>query len=109
MDSASPRRSLLNALAVGFALLFAAASLLVVVKQPGGITGAAIFLTNGSGGFADGSFNQSYFNATSNAFQLNTTYTSANYTSKVFNASVVTQWLNISWVTGPYQMELPDG
>jgi hypothetical protein len=51
----------------------------------------------------------SFYNSTLGAVQLNATYTSGNYTSKIFDATANSQWNNISWTEGaPYGEELPD-
>jgi len=50
--------------------------------------------------FSGGTFNQTYYNGTIQAVQINLSmYISGNYTSEIFNGgSSAAEWLNISWI-----------
>ena len=69
---------------------------------------ASTFIDNSQADFNDGIYNRTYYN-TPGIVQLNATYTTGNYISKVFNAGSPVQWNNISWTQGGYyQQELPN-
>ena|GEM_PF-6301192 len=69
---------------------------------------ATEWLTSTQSDFNEGNYFQTFYN-TSGFVQLNATYTSGTYTSKIFDAGADTQWNNISWTPGGYyQQELPN-
>ncbi len=70
---------------------------------------ATLFYINTESTFNEGTYDNTFYNSTIGAVQLNATYTLGNYTSKVFDGGNVTSWDNITWTEGaPYNEELPD-
>src|SRR3989344_4144139 len=66
------------------------------------ITGFAVLTTISQAHFDAGTYNETFYNTTTLAVQLNlTNYLSTilygNYTSQIFDASSATNWRNISW------------
>src|SRR3989344_9058756 len=66
------------------------------------ITGFAVLTTISQANFDAGTYNETFYNTTTLAVQLNlTNYLSTilygNYTSQIFDASSATNWRNISW------------
>ncbi len=47
--------------------------------------------------FDEGTYNQTYYNTTYDAVQINLSYNSGNYTSKVFDMGSPVTWDNLSW------------
>ena len=58
---------------------------------------AATWIINSQGGFDEGTYNQTYFNTTNNAVQINLFYDSGNYTSKVLDTGGISSYQNLSW------------
>ncbi len=61
------------------------------------ITAYAILQSLTQADFDEGTHAQTFYNDTENYVQLNETYQTGNYTSKVFDAGSVSVWNNISW------------
>lgn len=61
------------------------------------ITAYAILQSLTQADFDEGTYAQTFYNDTENYVQLNETYQTGNYTSKVFDAGSVSVWNNISW------------
>lgn len=74
----------------------------------GSVTGFAVLSTLNESDFNEGVYEFTFYNSTNGFVQLNSTYSSGNYTSKVFDVGSLAKWDNISWVQGGfYQRELP--
>ena len=65
------------------------------------ITGFAVLTTITQANFNAGTYNETFYNTTTLAVQLNLTddraILSGNYTSQVFDAVIATNWRNLSW------------
>lgn len=57
--------------------------------------------------FDEGTYNQTYYNTTNNATQINLSYDSGNYTSKVFDMGSPVSWDNLSW--HEQRIQCPEG
>ena len=57
--------------------------------------------------FDEGTYNQTYYNTTYDAVQINLSYDSGNYTSKVFDMGSPATWDNLSW--GEERISCPEG
>jgi len=67
------------------------------------------FTDNSQADFNNGNNNRTYYNNSINAVQLNLTYDSGSYLSRIFDAGSLANWTNLSWIQGaPYNKELPD-
>ncbi len=66
----------------------------------------SIWQVNNESAFNEGIYNNTFFNDTLRAVQLNLSYSSGNYTSKVLDSSGTSKWNNITWWSG-YGYELP--
>jgi len=64
---------------------------------PGSITGYSILQSLTQADFDEGTYAQIFYNNTGNYVQLNETYQTGNYTSKVLDAGSNVYWNNISW------------
>ncbi len=84
------------------ALLILAMLSFYLLKEDLNITGFAVLQTLSQTDFNTGTYNETFYNTTTLAVQLNmtdylSTILSGNYTSAVLDASVVTNWRNLSW------------
>ena len=72
-------------------------SLLVVGLLALTLVCASILIDNSQSDFDDGIYNQTYYNITNNAVQINLSYGSGNYISEVFNRGSPVTWDNLTW------------
>jgi hypothetical protein len=81
--------------------------LTVFVFVFGSSIGFAIFQTLTQSDFDEGTYNNTYYNTTNNAVQLNLSYDSGNYTSKVLDTGGSSSYQNLSW--HEQRIECPEG
>ena len=68
---------------------------------------AATWIINSQGGFDEGTYNNTYYNETNNAVQLNLSFDSGNYTSRIFDTGGISSYQNLSW--HEQRIECPEG
>jgi hypothetical protein len=68
---------------------------------------ASLFQTLTQSDFDEGTYNQTEYNTTNNAVQLNLSYDSGNYTSKILDTGGSSSYQNLSW--HEQRIECPEG
>ena len=68
---------------------------------------AATWVINNKAGFDEGTYNNTYYNETNNAVQLNLSFDSGNYTSRIFDTGGISSYQNLSW--HEQRIECPEG
>ena len=83
----------------------------ILLLSSGWITGFVTFQDTTQAHFTAGTFINTSNNSTGGFVSLNATFTTGNFTSRVFDAgSTVDSWDTLSWIEGvPYGENLPDG
>ncbi len=97
MDSKRKRRYVHTSLVVAVNLIGLVFIAYLIFWGPTGLTGYATFSTESQSDFDLGEYNQTFYNDSGEFIQLNLTYNSGTYTSKVFDANRTSLWRNISW------------
>lgn len=72
-----------------------------------GYSVASLFQTLTQSDFDEGTYNQTEYNTTNNAVQLNLSYDSGNYTSKVLDTGSTSSYQNLSW--HEQRIQCPEG
>jgi len=68
---------------------------------------ASLFQTLTQSDFNEGTYNQTEYNITNNAVQLNLSYDSGNYTSKILDTGGTSSYQNLSW--NEQRIQCPEG